>query len=126
MDLTPSKTDNRTTEKQDAGAGYNLTLQEVEEILDHFVAAEGNPEVVQFSGGEPTIHPQIIEMMRAAQERNITAIMLNTNGRRIAHDDEFLAQLAEIRPLIYFQFDGFEAETYRIIRGDVGAVREPP
>ena len=51
----------------DAGAGYNLTLEEVEAILDHYVATEGDPQVVQFSGGEPSIHPQIIPMLRAAQ-----------------------------------------------------------
>ena len=33
-----------------AGAGFNLSLEEVEEILDDFVRAEGLPEVVQFSG----------------------------------------------------------------------------
>jgi uncharacterized radical SAM superfamily Fe-S cluster-containing enzyme len=101
-----------------AGAGFNLTLEEVEEILDSLVAAEGNPEVVQFSGGEPSIHPKICEMMRAAKQRNIRYVMLNTNGKRIAADDAFLAELAEIRPAIYFQFDGFASETYRIIRGE--------
>ena len=98
--------------------GFSLTLEEVEDILDHYVAAEGNPQVVQFSGGEPSIHPQIIPMMRAAQQRGIPNVMLNTNGKRIATDDRFLAELAEIRPNIYFQFDGFESETYRIIRGE--------
>ena len=102
----------------DAGAGYNLTLSEVEDILDHLVETEGNPEVVQFSGGEPTIHKDIIPMIRAAKERNIEHVMLNTNGRRIAYDDEFLAELAELQPAIYFQFDGFDSETYRIIRGE--------
>lgn len=102
----------------DAGAGYNLTLEEVEEILDHFVRAEGNPEIVQFSGGEPSIHPQIVPMMRAAVARDITHVMLNTNGKRIAHDDVFLAELADIRPALYFQFDGFDSETYRLIRGE--------
>ncbi len=87
-------------------------------MLDHLVATEGNPEVVQFSGSEPSIHPQIIPMMRAAKERNIRYVMLNTNGKRIADDDEFLADLADTRPSIYFQFDGFEAETYRILRGE--------
>ena len=57
-------------------------------------------------------------MMRAAQQRGIPNVMLNTNGKRIAHDDRFLAELAEVRPNIYFQFDGFESETYRIIRGE--------
>lgn len=102
----------------DAGGGYSYTLQEVEAMLDSYVAAEGRPEVVQFSGGEPTIHPDIIAMIKAAQARNIRTVMLNTNGRRIANDDVFLAQLAEVHPAIYFQFDGFESETYRKIRGE--------
>jgi uncharacterized radical SAM superfamily Fe-S cluster-containing enzyme len=102
----------------EAGPGFSLTLEEVEDILDRFVAAEGDPQLVQFSGGEPFIHPQIVPMMRAAQQRGIPNVMLNTNGKRIAHDDRFLAELAELRPNIYFQFDGFESETYRIIRGE--------
>ncbi len=108
----------------DAGQGYNLTLSEVEDILDHFVETEGEPEVVQFSGGEPSIHPQITAMIRAAMRRNIANVMLNTNGKRIAQDDDFLAELAELKPFIYLQFDGFEQETYRIIRGQAGLLDE--
>jgi uncharacterized radical SAM superfamily Fe-S cluster-containing enzyme len=102
----------------DAGHGFSLTLQEVEDILDGFVRTEGYPEVVQFSGGEPTIHPQIVPMLRAAKSRHIRHVMLNTNGKRIANDDAFLLELAEIQPAIYFQFDGFSSETYRVIRGE--------
>jgi 7,8-dihydro-6-hydroxymethylpterin dimethyltransferase len=102
----------------EAAPGFNLTLEEVEDILDRFIATEGNPQVLQFSGGEPSIHPEIIPMMRAAQARGIPNVMLNTNGKRIATDDRFLAELAEVRPNIYFQFDGFESETFRIIRGE--------
>ncbi|MBI2941090.1 MAG: radical SAM protein [Chloroflexi bacterium] len=107
-----------------SGAGFNLTLEEVEGILDHLVATEGCPEVVQFSGGEPTIHPQIVPMLRAAKARGIRHVMLNTNGRRIAADEELVAQLAPLRPSIYFQFDGFESETYRVIRGEPGILPE--
>jgi uncharacterized radical SAM superfamily Fe-S cluster-containing enzyme len=102
----------------EAAPGFSLALEEVEEILDHYVATEGNPQVVQFSGGEPTIHPQIVPMLKAAQARGIDNVMLNTNGKRIAHDDRFLAELAEIKPNIYFQFDGFEKRTWEIIRGE--------
>ena len=108
----------------DAGPGFNLTLTEVEEILDHLVETEGNPEVVQFSGGEPSIHPQIIPMLRAAKERGIRHVMLNTNGKRIARDDRFLAELAEVRPSIYFQFDGFSEQTYERLRGEPGILPE--
>ena len=54
-------------------------------------------------------------MMRAAQQRGIPNVMLNTNGKRIATDDLFLAELAEVRPNMYFRFDGFDSGTYRII-----------
>lgn len=108
----------------DASPGFNLSLEEVEEILDNFIAAEGDPQVVQFSGGEPSIHPQIIPMLAAAKARGIPHVMLNTNGKRIARDDRFLADLAALRPSLYFQFDGFEEETYRIIRGEPGILPE--
>ena len=107
-----------------AGPGFNLTLDEVEDILDHLVETEGSPQVVQFSGGEPSIHPHIIPMLQAAKARGIDHVMLNTNGKRIARDDRFLAQLAEVRPSIYFQFDGFEEHTYEVLRGEAGILPE--
>jgi len=108
----------------DAGPGFNLTLEEVEGMLDDFVRTEGTPEVVQFSGGEPTIHPQIIDFVRAAKQRGIPFVMINTNGKRIAKDDKFLEELNEVRPSLYFQFDGFDSETYRIIRNEPDILAE--
>jgi len=108
----------------EARPGFSLTMQEVEQMLDDFVRTEGIPEVVQFSGGEPTIHPQIIDFVRAAKSRGIRFVMINTNGKRIAKDDRFLEQLNEVRPSIYFQFDGFASETYRILRGEPNILEE--
>ena len=107
-----------------AQPGYSLTLEEVEQMLDDLVRTEGNPEVVQFSGGEPTIHPQILDFVRAAHARNIPYVMINTNGKRIAHDDRFLAELNHVRPSLYFQFDGFDSATYRILRGEPEILEE--
>ena len=101
-----------------AGPGYSLTMGQVEGMLDRFVETEGDPEVVQFSGGEPTIHPQILDMVQAAKDRGIGHVMINTNGVRIAKDDRFLEGLARLKPAIYFQFDGLQDETYRAIRGE--------
>ena len=101
-----------------AGPGYSLTMEQVEGMLDRFVEIEGDPEVVQFSGGEPTIHPRILDMVQAAKDRGIGTVMINTNGVRIADDDRFLEGLAKQKPSIYFQFDGLSDETYRAIRGE--------
>jgi uncharacterized radical SAM superfamily Fe-S cluster-containing enzyme len=101
-----------------AQTGFSLSLAQVERMLDRFVALEGEPEVVQFSGGEPTIHPQILPMLRMAKEKGVGVVMLNINGIRIARDDRFLAGLAELRPTIYLQFDGFTRSTHEAIRGE--------
>ncbi len=101
-----------------AGIGFSLTMEQVEGMLDRFVEIEGDPEVIQFSGGEPTIHPQLLDMIQAAQDRGIRQVMVNTNGVRIARDDRFLEQLARLNPVIYFQFDGLRPETYMTIRGE--------
>ena len=101
-----------------AGMGYSLTMEQVERMLDRFVEIEGDPEVIQFSGGEPTIHPQILDMIQAAKDRGIRQVMINTNGVRIARDDRFLEALAKLDPVIYFQFDGLRRETYLELRGE--------
>ena len=62
------------------------------------------------SGGEPTVHPEVLEIIEAATERNVTRVILNTNGIRIAKDDRFVAALGRLRGRVevYLQFDGFE------------------
>ena len=62
------------------------SLAEVEFMLDALVKSEGEPDLVQISGGEPTIHPQILDILAAARRRPIKHVMLNTNGIRIAED----------------------------------------
>ena len=101
-----------------AGIGYSLTLEQVEDMLDRLVEIEGNPEVVQFSGGEPTIHPDLPSMIQAAKDRGIRQVMINTNGVRLARDDKFLETMARLNPVVYFQFDGLRRETYQTIRGE--------
>ncbi len=101
----------------DAQPGYSLTMEQVDGMLDRFFELEAEPEVVQFSGGEPSIHPDIIPMMALAKEKGIRHVMLNTNGIRLARDRRFLEDLAEVRPIVYLQFDGFNEKTYTTLRG---------
>lgn len=99
------------------GGGFSLKLDQVERMLDAFVAAEGEPESIQFSGGEPSIHREILPMLSAAKDRGIKLVMLNTNGIRLARDPDFAPALAEIGVHVYLQFDGFSDATHIAIRG---------
>ena len=100
-----------------AGEGYDLSLGQIEAMLDRFVETEGRPEVIQISGGEPTVHPQILDILAAAKARNIRNVMLNTNGLRLARDRAFVHELARYRPTIYLQFDGLRPSTHEVLRG---------
>ena len=94
-------------------------LSLIEKMLDAVVRNEGNPDVVQISGGEPTIHPDFFKIIAMAQARPIRHLMVNTNGVRIAQDEEFVKQLADLGPdfEIYLQFDSFERNALMDLRG---------
>lgn len=99
--------------------GRHRTLEEVERMLDIIVANEGKPDVVQISGGEPTIHPDFFAILDIAKTKPIRHLMVNTNGIRIAKDKDFVKQLATYMPdfEIYLQFDSFKAEALEQLRG---------
>lgn len=99
--------------------GRHRTIEEVERMLDIIVANEGTPDVVQISGGEPTIHPNFFEILDIAKKKPIRHLMLNTNGIRIANDFDFAKQLAGYLPdfEIYLQFDSFKPTALEKLRG---------
>src|SRR5580704_1689973 len=101
-------------------------LTTIEAMLDAVVANERRPDVVQISGGEPTLHPDFFRILDAARARPIQHLMVNTNGTRIASDPEFAERLAGYMPgfEVYLQFDSFEEGPLRQLRGaDLRSVR---
>lgn len=100
--------------------GRHRTLEEIEKMFDVIVTNEGEPDVVQISGGEPTVHPQFFEIMDIAKSKPIKHLMLNTNGIRIAKDISFVEKLASYMPdfEIYLQFDSFKPEVLEKLRGE--------
>jgi 7,8-dihydro-6-hydroxymethylpterin dimethyltransferase len=113
-----------------AGSSTSLSghrpLAEVEQMLDIVVRSEGEPDLVQLSGGEPTLHPQFFEIMDAARRRPIRHLMINTNGLRIAREEGFAERLAEYMPgfEVYLQFDSLKREALMELRGaDLRRVR---
>ncbi|HZZ87256.1 MAG TPA: radical SAM protein [Caulobacteraceae bacterium] len=108
------------------GRGGHRPLAEIEAMLDAVVASEGEPDLVQLSGGEPTIHPRFFEVLAAAKARPIRHLMINTNGLRIAREPGFAERLAGFMPglEVYLQFDSLRREALMDLRGaDLSKVR---
>ena len=102
-----------------SGKGKDLDLKKIKEMIDFGAECEnGRGEVLQISGGEPSIHPEIIKIIQYAREK-YQYVMLNTNGIRIAEDEDFVKELSEFKGgfEIYLQFDSFKDEVYEKIRG---------
>ena len=105
-----------------AGEGKLLSLETIGKMIDFFIDAEnGNAEILQVSGGEPTVHPEIVTILKMAKDKGVKYVMLNTNGVRLADDEAFVAALAPLAVgggfEVYLQFDGFKESTYQTLRG---------
>jgi uncharacterized radical SAM superfamily Fe-S cluster-containing enzyme len=96
-----------------------LPLATVELMLDALVASEGEPDLVQISGGEPTLHSDFFGVLDAVRARPIRHVMINTNGLRLAREPDFVARLAEQKRglEIYLQFDSLRREALMNLRG---------
>ncbi len=107
-------------------AGSHRSLAQIESMLDSVVANEGRVNVVQISGGEPALHPDLFAVLDAVRARPIRHIMLNTNGKRIAEDAEFVKRLSSYMPgfEVYLQFDSLRPDSLRQMRGtDLSDIR---
>lgn len=101
------------------GRGNPRSMEEIERMLQTLVESEQESDLVQVSGGEPTLHPQLMEILRRLKANPIRHLMLNTNGIRIARDPELVDQLATLMPgfEVYLQFDSLRADALQTIRG---------
>src|SRR3954452_3436716 len=104
----------------------HLPLATVERMVDALVASEAEPDLIQISGGEPTLHPDFFAILDMVRARPVRHVMINTNGLRIAREPDFVARLAEQKRgfEVYLQFDSLRRDALMELRGaDLRRVR---
>jgi len=107
------------------GAGKNVNavpLADLQRRIQGVIDRKGNIEILQLSGGEPTLHPQFFELLSWARENpGIDYLLLNTNGVRIANDGAFADELSRSFDYgglqLYLQFDGVQLDGQQFLRG---------
>ncbi len=97
-----------------AGYVYEPSFEEVVFMLETLRAERPVPcPAVQFSGGEPTIYPRFLDVIRKAKELKFAQIQVATNGLRMAREPDFVKDCAEAGlNTIYLQFDGVTDDIY--------------
>lgn len=114
-----------------AGKATFVPLEEIQRRVNAAVAKKGDLEILMLSGGEPTLHPQLLELLAWLQAHSgVQYVMLNTNGLKVAADPALARAIGEIflRPKgglqVYLQFDGpGEAGQVALRGGDFREVR---
>ena len=107
-----------------------VPLTDLKQRIQGVIDRKGQIEILQLSGGEPTLHPQFFELLAWLHANpGIDYVLLNTNGVRIANDDAFAAELARTfrhgKFQLYLQFDGTQEAGQQFLRGaDLRATRE--
>jgi 7,8-dihydro-6-hydroxymethylpterin dimethyltransferase len=99
-----------------------VPLEDLQRRIQGVIDRKGGIEILQFSGGEPTLHPRLFELLEWARDHDqIDYLLLNTNGVRLANDPEFATRLGQLFPRtglqIYLQFDGPHLEGQHALRG---------
>jgi uncharacterized radical SAM superfamily Fe-S cluster-containing enzyme len=100
------------------GLGNHRTMEDIEQMLATLLETESEPDLIQVTGGEPTTHPQIIEILQYLKKSPVRHLMLNTNGIKIAEDEVFVNSLKKLGGgfEIYLQFDSLNPEVLKDLR----------
>ncbi len=86
-----------------------MSPDELDRHLDFVLAATGGVDLVNVTGGEPTMHPQLAELLRRCRRPGIGRVTVNTNGLRLARDPALVAALAETGAYAILSLDTLDA-----------------
>jgi uncharacterized radical SAM superfamily Fe-S cluster-containing enzyme len=95
----------------------HISKSDFQRIVDTMVANEGQCESIALSGGEPTSHPEILDLIQIATRPEIGRVVVITNGLRLGKDRKLAEQIKESGAYVGLQLDGFTADTHEKIRG---------
>ena len=101
------------------GFVHELGWDDIREILDNAANVKPRRQMsVQFSGGEPSMHPLFIDAIRYARKLGFNSVQAATNGIEFAKSEDFCRRAFEAGlRYVYLQFDGIgnDANSHRYV-----------
>ncbi len=96
-----------------SGYLYEPSFGEIEKMMDLLRAEKPFPVLgIQFSGGEPLLRTDIVDLVKKAREKGFTQVLIATNGIQIAKKLKLAKQLQDAGvTTLYMKFNGLTPET---------------
>ena len=104
-----------TYNRQDAI--YNMSTEEMKRTVDWIIESSQQVDLINITGGEPTMHPDIISILHECKRPEIGRITMNSNGIRLAQDYKLCQQLAEMGIYVILSFNTFDGNTSKQLHG---------
>ena len=97
---------------------YNMNRDDFAAILEHLrVEHDGDIDIVNFTGGEPTLHPNFLEFLEMARDAGVRRVSICSNGIKLAKDEALVERLAELGARVALSFDSFEEKADYLMQG---------
>ncbi len=94
-----------------------MPIEEMEKTVDWVIRSSGRVDLINITGGEPTLHPQILDLLRCCRRPEIGRITMNTNGLRLSEEPSLCEQLAELGVYVILSFNTFDPKTSVLLHG---------
>jgi len=96
---------------------YHMPVDQMRRIVDWIVEATGSVDLINITGGEPTLHPQITEMLAVCDRPEIGRVTMNSNGLRLADNISLCRQLADMGVYVVLSFNTFDRDVSERLHG---------
>jgi 7,8-dihydro-6-hydroxymethylpterin dimethyltransferase len=103
-----------TINKNDAA--HQMSTADLSRILQHLAEDHDEVDIINFTGGEPTLHPQLLDFLAMCRDAGIRRLTISTNGLKL-RDESYVRKLAALDARIVLSLDTFRPETDRVLLG---------
>ena len=97
-------------------AAHQMSAHDLSTILRHLAEDHDEVDIINFTGGEPTLHPQLLDFLAMCRDAGIRRLTISTNGLKL-RDESYVRKLAALDARIVLSLDTFRPETDRVLLG---------
>lgn len=96
---------------------YFMSPDEMRRMIKWLLDSEGQIDLINITGGEPTLHPQLLDLLKICRDSRVGRITMNSNGLRLAKDQKLCAALKELGVYVILSFNTFSPAASKKMHG---------